>query len=135
MKTTSTQNEILDYKIQEYQDRIDELKDRNNELREAVSNNKDYNAIYEIYENECRIEEYMEKIEELESKRSALADAEKKLTAAQTARQTAEESKHTLTEEIAHLKAEQETLAGAAAEKEKQGDKGARKLDKPCARN
>ena len=69
MKTTATQNEILDYKIQEYQDRIDELKDRNNELREAVSNNKDYNAIYEIYENECRIEEYMEKIEELESKR------------------------------------------------------------------
>ena len=69
MKTTSTQNEILDYKIQEYQDRIDELKDRNNELSNAVSNNKDYNAIYEIYENECRIEEYMEKIEELESKR------------------------------------------------------------------
>ena len=69
MKTTATQNEILDYKIQEYQDRIDELKDKNNELREAVSNNKDYNAIYEIYENECRIEEYMEKIEELESKR------------------------------------------------------------------
>ena len=31
MKTTSTQIEILDYKIQEYQDRIDELKDRNNE--------------------------------------------------------------------------------------------------------
>lgn len=70
MKTTSTQNEILDYKIQEYQDRIDELKDRNNELSDAVSNNKDYNAIYEIYENECRIEEYMEKIEELESKRN-----------------------------------------------------------------
>lgn len=70
MKTTSTQNEILDYKIQEYQDRIDELKDRNNELSNAVSNNKDYNAIYEIYENECRIEEYMEKIEELESKRN-----------------------------------------------------------------
>lgn len=69
MKATSTQNEILDYKIQEYQDRIDELKDRNNELANAVSNNKDYNAIYEIYENECRIEEYMEKIEELESKR------------------------------------------------------------------
>ena len=69
MKTTLTQNEILDYKIQEYQDRIDELKDRNNELSNAVSNNKDYNAIYEIYENECRIEEYMEKIEELESKR------------------------------------------------------------------
>ena len=69
MKTTSTQNEILDYKIQEYQDRIDELKDRNNELANAVSNNKDYNAIYEIYENECRIEEYMEKIEELENKR------------------------------------------------------------------
>ena len=69
MKTTSTQNEILDYKIHEYQDRIDELKDRNNELANAVSNNKDYNAIYEIYENECRIEEYMEKIEELESKR------------------------------------------------------------------
>lgn len=69
MKTTSTQNEILEYKIQEYQDRIDELKDRNNELANAVSNNKDYNAIYEIYENECRIEEYMEKIEELESKR------------------------------------------------------------------
>lgn len=69
MKTTSTQNEILDCKIQEYQDRIDELKDKNNELREAVSNNKDYNAIYEIYENECRIEEYMEKIEELESNR------------------------------------------------------------------
>ena len=69
MKTTLTQNEILDYKIQEYQDRIDELKDRNNELSNAVSNNKDYNAIYEIYENECRFEEYMEKIEELESKR------------------------------------------------------------------
>lgn len=69
MKTTATQIEILDYKIQEYQDRIDELKDKNNELREAISNNKDYNAIYEIYENECRIEEYMEKIEELESKR------------------------------------------------------------------
>ena len=69
MKTTLTQNEILDYKIQEYQDRIDELKERNNELSNAVSNNKDYNAIYEIYENECRIEEYMEKIEELESKR------------------------------------------------------------------
>lgn len=69
MKTTSTQNEILDHKIQEYQDRIDELKDKNNELREAVSNEKDYNAIYDIYENECRIEEYMEKIEELESKR------------------------------------------------------------------
>ena len=69
MKTTLTQNEILDYKIQEYQDRIDELKDRNNELREAVSNNKDYNAIYEIYENECRIEEYIEKIVELESNR------------------------------------------------------------------
>ena len=69
MKTTSTQNEILDYKIQEYQDRIDELKDRNNELSNAVSNNKDYNAIYEIYENECRIEEYIEKIVELESKR------------------------------------------------------------------
>ena len=69
MKTTSTQNEILDCKIQEYQDRIDELKDKNNELREAISNNKDYNAIYEIYENECRIEEYMEKIEELESNR------------------------------------------------------------------
>lgn len=69
MKTTSTQNEILDYKIQEYQDRIDELKDRNNELSNAVRNNKDYNAIYEIYENECRIEEYMEKIEELESNR------------------------------------------------------------------
>ena len=69
MKTTLTQNEILDYKIQEYQDRIDELKDRNNELSDAVRNNKDYNAIYEIYENECRIEEYMEKIEELESKR------------------------------------------------------------------
>ena len=69
METTATQNEILDYKIQEYQDRIDELKDKNNELREAISNNKDYNAIYEIYENECRIEEYMEKIEELESKR------------------------------------------------------------------
>ena len=69
MKTTATQIEILDYKIQEYQDRIDELKDKNNELREAVSNNKDYNAIYEIYENECRIEEYMEKIEELESNR------------------------------------------------------------------
>lgn len=69
MKTTSTQNEILDYKIQEYQDRIDELKDRNNELSDAVRNNKDYNAIYEIYENECRIEEYMEKIEELESNR------------------------------------------------------------------
>lgn len=65
MKTTSTQNEILDYKIQEYQDRIDELKDRNNELSNAV----DHNAIYEIYENECRIEEYMEKIVELESKR------------------------------------------------------------------
>ena len=70
MKTTSTQNEILDYKIQEYQDRIDELKDRNNELSNAVSNNKDYNAIYEIYENECRIEEYIEKIVELESKRN-----------------------------------------------------------------
>ena len=70
MKTTLTQNEILDYKIQEYQDRIDELKERNNELSNAVSNNKDYNAIYEIYENECRIEEYMEKIEELESKRN-----------------------------------------------------------------
>jgi FtsZ-binding cell division protein ZapB len=69
MKTTLTQNEILDYKIQEYQDRIDELKDRNNELSNAVSNNKDYNAIYEIYENECRIEEYIEKIVELESKR------------------------------------------------------------------
>ena len=69
MKTTATQIEILDHKIQEYQDRIDELKDKNNELREAVSNNKDYNAIYEIYENECRIEEYMEKIEELESNR------------------------------------------------------------------
>ena len=69
MKTTATQIEILDYKIQEYQDRIDELKDKNNELREAISNNKDYNAIYEIYENECRIEEYMEKIEELESNR------------------------------------------------------------------
>lgn len=69
MKTTLTQNEILDYKIQEYQDRIDELKDRNNELSNTVSNNKDYNAIYEIYENECRIEEYMEKIEELESNR------------------------------------------------------------------
>lgn len=69
MKTTSTQIEILDYKIQEYQDRIDELKDRNNELSDAVRNNKDYNAIYEIYENECRIEEYMEKIEELESNR------------------------------------------------------------------
>ena len=69
MKTTPTQIEILDYKIQEYQDRIDELKDRNKELSNAVSNNKDYNAIYEIYENECRIEEYMEKIEELESKR------------------------------------------------------------------
>ena len=69
MKTTSTQIEILDYKIQEYQDRIDELKDRNNELSNAVSNNKDYNAIYEIYENECRIEEYIEKIVELESKR------------------------------------------------------------------
>lgn len=69
MKTTATQNEILDYKIQEYQDRIDELKDRNNELSNAVSNEKDYNAIYDIYENECRIEEYMEKIEELESKR------------------------------------------------------------------
>ena len=70
MKTTLTQNEILDYKIQEYQDRIDELKDRNNELSNAVSNNKDYNAIYEIYENECRIEEYIEKIVELESKRN-----------------------------------------------------------------
>ena len=70
MKTTATQIEILDYKIQEYQDRIDELKDKNNELREAISNNKDYNAIYEMYENECRIEEYMEKIEELESKRN-----------------------------------------------------------------
>jgi FtsZ-binding cell division protein ZapB len=69
MKTTLTQNEILDYKIQEYQDRIDELKERNNELSNAVSNNKDYNAIYEIYENECRIEEYIEKIVELESKR------------------------------------------------------------------
>ena len=69
MKTTATQIEILDYKNQEYQDRIDELKDKNNELREAISNNKDYNAIYEIYENECRIEEYMEKIEELESNR------------------------------------------------------------------
>lgn len=69
MKTTATQNEILDYKIQEYQDRIDELKDRNNELSNAVNNNKDYNAIYEMYENECRIEEYMEKIEELESNR------------------------------------------------------------------
>lgn len=67
MKTTLTQNEILDYKIQEYQDRIDELKDRNNELSNAISNNKDYNAIYEIYENECRIEEYIEKIVELES--------------------------------------------------------------------
>ena len=72
MKTTATQIEILDYKIQEYQDRIDELKDKNNELREAISNNKDYNAIYEMYENECRIEEYMEKIEELESKRNEL---------------------------------------------------------------
>ena len=70
MKTTSTQIEILEYKIQEYQDRIDELKDRNNELSNAVSNNKDYNAIYEIYENECRIEEYIEKIVELESKRN-----------------------------------------------------------------
>lgn len=70
MKTTLTQNEILEYKIQEYQDRIDELKDRNNELSNAVSNNKDYNAIYEIYENECRIEEYIEKIVELESKRN-----------------------------------------------------------------
>ena len=69
MKTTSTQIEILDHKIQEYQDRIDELKDKNNELSAAVSNNKDYNAIYEIYENECLIEEYMEKIEELESNR------------------------------------------------------------------
>jgi seryl-tRNA synthetase len=69
MKTTLTQNKILDYKIQEYQDRIDELKDRNNELSNAVSNNKDYNAIYEIYENECHIEEYIEKIVELESKR------------------------------------------------------------------
>ena len=69
MKTTATQIEILDYKIQEYQDRIDELKDRNNELSNAVRNEKDYNAIYEMYENECRIEEYMEKIEELESKR------------------------------------------------------------------
>lgn len=69
MKTTSTQNEILDCKIQEYQDRIDELKDRNNELSNAVRNEKDYNALYEMYENECRIEEYMEKIEELESKR------------------------------------------------------------------
>jgi hypothetical protein len=70
MKTTLTQNEVLDYKIQEYQDRIDDLKDRNNELSNAVSNNKDYNAIYEIYENECRIEEYIEKIVELESKRN-----------------------------------------------------------------
>jgi len=69
MKTTLTQNEILDYNIQEYQDRIDELKDRNNELSNTVNNNKDYNAIYEIYENECRIEEYIEKIVELESKR------------------------------------------------------------------
>ena len=46
MKATATQIEILDYKIQEYQDRIDELKDRNNELSNAVRNEKDYNALY-----------------------------------------------------------------------------------------
>ena len=57
--------------------------------------------------------------DELETKVSALTDAEKKITAAQTAGKTAQDSKSALGEEIAALKEELQTLADAAAEKEK----------------
>ena len=57
--------------------------------------------------------------DELESKTYSLAAAEGKISAAQTAQQTAQNRKSALTEEITALKTEQQTLFSAAAEKEK----------------
>ena len=57
--------------------------------------------------------------DELAGKTAASAEAKKKAAAAKAARQTAEDRRTALTAEIAVLKAEQQSMAGAAAEKEK----------------
>ena len=56
---------------------------------------------------------------ELEDKYAQRREAERKASAADTARQSASERKNALSAEIAGLKAEQQTLADAATEKEK----------------
>ena len=65
------------------------------------------------------IELLLPSYDELDVKNTALTDIETDLTSAQTAQQTAQDSKTALAEEIAALKAETQSLTGAAAEKEK----------------
>ena len=66
-----------------------------------------------------QIELLLPSYDELDERISALTRAETGAAKSQTALQTAQDDKTTLTAEIAALKAEQETLVAAAAEKEK----------------
>ncbi len=76
MKTKNFDSNIANllYKIQEYNERIDDLYEENNMLKahleasEDMSEDRYYEILYKMNENETRIEDFLFKIDELEEK-------------------------------------------------------------------